>query len=189
MSSTDWKVKSRRYLYKAKSPDEFNCVVDRVVLPSGNEFNYVYIDCPYEVVFIIGIDSNNRVLLINQHRYLINKEILEVPAGSPESGETLEMGAIRELEEEAGYRAENIIKIGSYYPAVGITNQINHIFLAFNLRETQQHLDESENISVKWMNFSDALMLAKEGKIENVGTAYGLLLAENWLWKNDFFKV
>lgn len=178
MGHREWKLVKRDKIYEAETPDEISFIRDRIELPSAHQFNYVYVDCPYEVVFVVGVNEQRDVLLIKQFRYLLNEEVYEVPAGSPEGNESLEDGALREFEEESGYRAASIEKLISFYPSSGITNQQCHVFLAKNLVKTRQDLEETEDIEVSWMKLSDAAALAREGQIKNAGAALGLLLAE-----------
>lgn len=177
----DWKLKNRRYLHKAKNPDEISVIVDKIQVGTSHEFDYIYVDSPYEVVFIVGYNNERQILMIRQFRYLVNKTLWEVPAGSPNPGESLEDGARREFEEEAGYKVGKLLKIGSFYASVGITNQINHIFLAIDLIPSEQHLEDAEQIDVEWISLDDALKLVLAGEVLNVGAAYGILLAAEWL--------
>lgn len=178
MGHKNWALKNRDTIYAAQTPDEISFVRDRISLPSGHEFNYVYVDCPYEVVYVIGVNDRQEILVINQYRYLLGENVFEVPAGSPEGEESLEAGALREFEEEAGYIAKSIRKLTSFYPSSGITNQKCHIFLASNLEESNQNLEESEEITVSWMHIDKAISMVHQGAIENVGAALGIVLAE-----------
>lgn len=179
-----WKLKKRTYIYKAKTPDEISFVRDKLILPSGKEINYVHVDCPYEVVYVIGLNANLQVSLIKQYRYIVDKYILEVPAGSPNLGETLEEGAAREFEEETGYHPNKLVKLASFYPAVGVMNQFSHVYLALNLKKTTQQLEETEIIKLQWTPIKEAMKLVKHGEIISLGSAYGLLLVESWVKKH-----
>lgn len=183
-----WKLIKRRYIYKAKTLDEVSFVQDKVELPNGKQFDYSYVDCPYEVVYVVGVDKDHRISLIKQYRYIVNKDLLEIPAGSPDPGETLEEGAIREFEEETGFRPARIVKLGSFYPSVGLTNQIGHMFIALDLTKSIQRLEETEFIQVQWVKIEEALQLVKQGKIMGAGAAYGLFLVELWLKNNVDFN-
>jgi ADP-ribose pyrophosphatase len=86
---------------------------------------------------------------------------------------------LRELEEETGFVAGDIVKIGSFYPSVGITNQIGHIFLAENLTQSKQNLDESEIIKLNWIPIDKAIEMVMNGNILHVGAAYAILVYSN----------
>jgi ADP-ribose pyrophosphatase len=180
-----WKRKKREYLYKAKTPDEISVAVDRIALPTGSEFDYVHVDCPYEVVYVVGINERREILLLRQFRYLIDGWIWEVPAGSPNANESLEEGAKREFEEESGFQAGKIEKVGSFYSSVGLTNQYCHVFLASDIRESSQSLEETELITVSWVSLAKAMEMVEKGEIENIGAAYGILLTTHLLGKSS----
>lgn len=86
------------------------------------------------------------VILISQFRITIGREILELPAGRLEANEDPETCARRELEEEVGYRAGRIVRAASYYSSVGFVDEKMHLFLAFDLRKTEQRPDQDEHI-------------------------------------------
>lgn len=177
----EWSSVRRRVVYPAQTPDEISFAIDRIRLPSGREFDYAYVDCPYEVVFTVGIDDRRRVLMIRQYRYLVKSELVEVPAGSPDPGESLEDGARREFEEESGYRAGDLHKLAEFYSSVGMTNQKCHVFLACALSIGVAKNEESEDVHVEWTPLEEAIALVRGGQVLNVGAAYGLLLADLWL--------
>jgi len=175
--TTKWKRVTRRFLHKARNDDEISVAVDRIRLPSSNEFDYVHVVCPYEVVFVVAVDKDNNVLLSRQHRYLVNEVLIEVPAGSPTKGETLIQAARREFEEESGYRVKRLTKLGRFYSSVGITNQLCHLFLGTGIARGTAAQDESEVTKSTWTPLDQAVRLVLEGRVLNVGAAYGILLA------------
>jgi ADP-ribose pyrophosphatase len=185
MSSTTWIRKSHHYIYEAQNADEISVAKDRILLPSGKEFDYVYVHCPYEVTYVVGIDSHDHIVLISQYRYLVDRFIYEIPAGSPDPGESLEDGARRELREETGCEADRLIKLASFYSSVGMTDQLCHIYLGI-LAEKQgnQTLGVSEIVSIRPIPFQNAVEMAEKGEIMNVGAAYGILLAAAWRRSN-----
>jgi ADP-ribose pyrophosphatase len=181
MGHKNWIRKKRSYIYKAKTPDEISFVIDRISLPSGNEFDYVFVDCPYEVVYVVGLDKQDRVSTIQQYRYLLQGMVTEVPAGSPDGVESLEDGALREFEEETGYRAGKLTRLATFFPSSGITNQKSHIFMATELMKTKQKLEEGEDIIVEWLSIEEAVENVYGGFVQNVGAAYGILLVKKYV--------
>lgn len=167
-------------IHAARSPDEFDVLEDEIEAKSGVSVKYVYVHSPYEVVFVVGIDVDERVIMLRQDRYLAGQELLEVPAGSPEDAETLEDAARREFEEEAGYSIAHLERIASFYSSIGLTDQVNHIYVGWGLAESKQRLEEGEVISVEPIPLAHVVDLALEGQVWNVGTAYSLILAERW---------
>ncbi len=101
-----------------------------------------------DAAIILPITENNEVIMIKEARTTIGKIILGLPAGMLEKGETAEQGALRELEEETGYRAEYIKKLRVVYPSVGYSTEKTTIFLAKDLVKTSMKLDDEEDIEV-----------------------------------------
>ena len=97
---------------------------------------------------ILPETDNGEFIMIKEPRTPIGKTVIAFPAGMIEDGESEEEGAIRELEEETGYRAGSIKKLREVYPAIGYSNERVNIFLAKDLVKTQRHLDETEDIEV-----------------------------------------
>lgn len=91
------------------------------------------------------------VILVRQFRITIEQEILELPAGRVEVGEEPEVAARRELEEELGYQATQMIPGPTYYSSVGFTDERLQIFLAFGLTKSRQRLEFDERIELVTM--------------------------------------
>jgi ADP-ribose diphosphatase len=181
---TTWKKIDSRNIYEAKTPDEISVVEDKIELPGGRRFNYIFAHSPYEVVFVVGIDSEDNMLMLRQHRHLAEGVLIEIPAGSPNEDESLEDGARREFEEEAGYSVGALQKLAKFYPSSGVTDQVNHVFVGWDLIKTEQRLEETEEISLFKVGIKDAVEMVYQGKIKNGGTAYSILLAAHW-WENS----
>lgn len=130
--------------------DEFFKVKkDKVKLPDGKTTDYYSMQIN-EVVSVLAITDKNEVLMCEQYRHPIEKVTCECPAGLVEEGEDLEAAARRELEEETGYTARKLKKLGAYYPKAGVSNLKIHCFLATGLKkDKKQKLDPSEFIDVK----------------------------------------
>src|SRR5687768_16090221 len=131
--TTRWQSKHQDTIYEARTPDEITVVRERVSsatpAATAEEFDFIYVHSPYEVVFVVGMNKRGEIALLRQYRHVIRRELLEVPSGSPEPGETLESGAIREFEEETGLQVSSLRRLASFYPSIGITDQIGHVFI------------------------------------------------------------
>jgi ADP-ribose pyrophosphatase len=88
------------------------------------------------------------VVLIRNRRFSIDQSLWELPAGTREPGEAPALCAAREVEEETGYRAGKLEPLLDFYTAPGISNELMHAFLATDLSQTQQQLDDTEQIEV-----------------------------------------
>ena len=160
MSFEEKMIKSE-YIYEGKI---LNLRKDEVVLPNGAMAFREVVE-HYGGVCVVAINNKNEVLLVNQFRYPYKEHLLEIPAGKLNKGEDpLECG-IRELKEETGAIAKNIIPLGIMYPSPGYCAEIIHIYLASDLVLEQNNLDEDEFLEVKAVPFSQALKMAANGEI------------------------
>lgn len=126
---------------------------------------------------IVPVFADKTVALVRQYRHAAEKYLLEIPAGSLELGELPEAGARRELEEEIGFKAENIEKLTEFYVSPGFLTEKMFVFLATNLTETAQNLDEDEVISIERFSFPEVFEKIRNGEIEDAKTMVGIILA------------
>jgi ADP-ribose pyrophosphatase len=126
---------------------------------------------------IIPVFADETVALVRQYRHPAGRYLLEIPAGSLDDGETPEAGAARELEEELGFRAGVLEKLSEFYVSPGFLEEKMWLFLATELTETAQRLDEDEIVEVVRLPFASALQMISSGEIEDAKTIIGLLLA------------
>jgi len=116
------------------------------------------------------------IIMERQLRYPIGKELLEIPAGTLEKGESPEECAARELIEETGYKAGSLKPLGRCYLSPGYCTEVMHFFLATNLAKvSQQEMDEDEVIKIVRIKFDDAVKMILKGEIEDAKTAYAIL--------------
>ena len=157
-----------------------NMRVDQVLLDDGTQSTREVVE-HRGAVAIVPMLNNDRVLLVRQYRYAIGKELLEIPAGTLEIGEDPQTAARRELEEETGYKSEQVTKIIEIYMAPGYTTEKIHVYLATNLQRSKPQLDEDERIEIKPVLFSEALQKVRSGEICDAKTVCGLYRAEELL--------
>ena len=147
---------------------------DEVLLPNGQTGIREWINHPGDVV-IIPILPNGKIALIKQFRYACGAEFIELPAGKLDEGEEPQACALRELEEEIGYRAGKMQFIANIHPVIGFANEIMSIYLAENLKKTNCYRDKDEFIELIPTNMEDALNLVWGNKITDVKSIIGLL--------------
>jgi ADP-ribose pyrophosphatase len=114
------------------------------------------------------------VVLIKQFRISIEREISELPAGRLEDQESPTECASRELEEELGYYAGELVPIASYYSSVGFTNERMHIFLGLDLQETEKKPEWDEQIQPIEIPIRDIEAKLLNGEFEDSKTIIGL---------------
>ncbi|WP_291255846.1 NUDIX hydrolase [Fusobacterium sp.] len=108
-----------------------------------------------DAVGVVAVFEDNSILLVKQYRPAVKIETLEIPAGLLESGECPMEAALRELEEETGYRATKLEKICEYFSSPGISDGKFYLYYAENLIKTEQHLDEDEFVEVERRSLKD----------------------------------
>ena len=123
--------------------------------------------------------EDGTVALVRQWRYAINKYSLEIAAGRIEQGQSPEEAALRELEEEVGYRAKNLQKVSEFLVAPGYCEERIYTYLATGLEKANQHLDDDEEIEVVRMPLADALALVEAGEIDDAKSIITLLTVAN----------
>ncbi len=148
--------------------------VDIIRLPSGSEAIREVVLHPGGVV-AVPVLTDGRILLVRQFRYPLKKYILELPAGKLDSGQPPRETIARELEEETGCRAETIEHQFSFYTTPGISNEIIHFFMAFNLSSVPQQLQEGEHITVEPHSPEECLSKIESGEIADGKTILGIL--------------
>ena len=116
----------------------------RVSLDNGETAVREYIRHPGGVAIVPVVDNN--VILIQQFRIAIAREVIELPAGLLEPGEEPVQCAARELEEELGYRARELVPLASFYSSVGFADERMHIFLAREPEKTKLKREPDERI-------------------------------------------
>ncbi len=153
-----------------------NLVVHDVLLPNGSHSKREIIRHPGAVA-LVAFDADNNVLLVRQFRTAANRVMLEIPAGTLEKGEAPEACAIRELQEETGYKPGQIESIGGIYTAPGYTTEFIHLFIATDLTESLLDADDDENIEVVRLPLLEAIALIESGEIADGKSSAGLLRA------------
>jgi ADP-ribose pyrophosphatase len=121
--------------------------------------------------------EDGRVALVKQWRYALGRYSLEIAAGRIEPGHTPDQTAMRELEEELGYRAGRLEKLGEFNVAPGYCEERIHLYLATGLEKSEQNLDEDEEIEVILLPFDEALEQVRRGGIDDAKSIITLLLA------------
>jgi len=127
-----------------------------------------------DAVCIVAL-KGDKVMMVHQFRFAVGEELLELPAGRIDEGETPDQAAQRELREEIGYRGK-LVSLGSYYSSAGFTSEKIHMYLATELVQDPLELDEGEFIQVEEIKWQEALSRALSGGFES-HTTLGILLA------------
>ncbi len=134
-------------------------------------------------VCVLPLDNENNVLFVKQFRYPFATVLLEIPAGKREAGEDpLECG-IRELKEEVGATADEVISLGKLYPTVAYDTEIIYMYLARGLKFGERHLDDDEFVDVVKIPLSEAYEMVMRDEIPDSKTQIAILKAYNIVCK------
>jgi len=132
---------------------------------SGREHHFLRLDCP-DWVNVIAVTDDGLMVLIEQYRHGTDEMTLEIPGGAVDPGEDPATSAARELEEETGYRASELIEIGWVDPNPAFLSNRCWTFLAIGCRsDGTVNLDPSEEIVVKLTPLGDFARLIDDGAI------------------------
>lgn len=127
-------------------------------------------------VAILPILDEQTIVMIRNERFAVGKELWELPAGTLEPNEPPEQTAHRELIEETGYRAKNMRFLTQFFTSPGICNEVMHAYVATDLEQVGQQLEETEKIVVEIVAWDRVLDMIKNGKICDGKTIATLLL-------------
>jgi ADP-ribose pyrophosphatase len=156
----------------------FTVSVDRVTYPDGRTVNMEVVRHPGSVV-LIPTPAPARVILVRQYRYVVDKWLWELPAGTLEPSEAPESAALRECHEEVGKIAEHVQRLATFYPSPGFCDELMHFFLLSGLRdrrpdEVPAAQDPDELLNAKEFSVADARQMIRRGEIVDMKTVVGL---------------
>ena len=168
---------SSRQVYKGRIVD---LRLEEVTLPNQLTVTLEMIRHPGAAA-IVPVDDAAGVTLLRQFRHAAGGYLWEIPAGKLEAGEEPLVCAHRELREEAGLQAAEIVHLGSILTAPGFCDERIHLYLARQLSPVPQQLDADEVLTVTRLPFAQALEMIRSGEIIDAKTIAGLHHAAAYL--------
>jgi ADP-ribose pyrophosphatase len=143
-----WKKLSTKVIYRNPW---WTYKLDAFEIPDrfSGEYHYIHTNGSS---MVIPLKDKGKMILVNQFRYLCDRESLEFPCGSVKDGKSYLETAHMELEEETGYQANIMEFIGEFNPYNGVTSEICKVFLAHQLHPTMTHPDETEEF--EWVVYT-----------------------------------
>jgi ADP-ribose pyrophosphatase len=171
-----WKIDSTKQVHS----NNFIQVYEDVINIRGREKIYTRIKRK-NYSTIVPFISKDQILVIKSYRHLVNSIQIEVPSGYIEDNEEPEEAAFRELREETGYRANELISVGAYTLDYTMFEQKGNLFVAYDLvNEGIQQLGTMELIEPAIMTVKEILKLLSEGKILNASSIVAFYWAINF---------
>ena len=141
---------------------------DDVLTPNNIKTTREYLKHNGGVCILAFVDG--KIPFVKQYRYAYREEMFELPAGKLEKGEQPLEAAIREYEEETGYKPINITELGSMYPSCGYSNEVIHLYFASEIVKGTMHLDEDENLDLYYFSLEEVEDMIKKGQIKDAKT-------------------
>lgn len=177
MSEAPPELKQSDTIYKGRV---IHVTVDRVAYPDGREVKMECVRHPGSVV-LLPMTAPDRILLVRQYRYVVDRWLWELPAGTREPHESLDAAALRECHEEIGKIAGRAQRLLSFFPSPGFCDEEMHFFQLTDLRdrlpgEAEAHQDPDEILKVKEFSVDEVREMVRAGEIVDMKTAVGVTL-------------
>jgi len=171
-----WRVLSSRVLFE----NWFIRIIEEEIEHERlGRMAYYIAESPADAVAVVALTDDDDILLTRQYRHPLRRVIFDLPAGRLDPDEDPAEGALRELEEETGYTAYRMERLGYMMPYPGSLRVATHVYLARELRRLPQgqRLDPQEEVQVVPRPFRQVLAEVVEGRYVDGALQYGVLMA------------
>lgn len=128
-----------------------------------------------DAVCVVVLTKDGQTVFVRQFRKAIEQEILEIPAGKIDPGETAAQAALRELQEEVGFLTGHVHHVMDFYSSPGFCRERLSLFVAKDVELGPQHLDEGEVIELVFVSWQQAVAMALSGDLGDAKTVAGIL--------------
>jgi 8-oxo-dGTP pyrophosphatase MutT (NUDIX family) len=172
VAENPWKTTSSRVAYENAW---IRVREDQVLRPDGGAGIYGVVEIRPSVG-VVAVNEDDKVALVGQWRYSVNRYSWEIPRGGSHPGETnMLCVAKRELAEEAGLIAEEWQALGSVDVCNGVADDVQSLYLATGLTPTATRFDPEEDIVTEWRPFDEAVGMVMDGRITEVCSVAAIL--------------
>jgi 8-oxo-dGDP phosphatase len=172
-----WRTLEAREVYR----NQWLTVTEyQVVRPDGHPGIYGVVD-PLDNAAIVALDAQERVMLVGEFVYPLQRFTWMIPSGNVEHGEEPLAAARRELAEETGLRADEWTSLGAYYLSAGISTQTSHTYLARSLRGAPARPEGTERLTLRVVPLAEARAMCLRNEIRDAPSVLALWRAWEWL--------
>lgn len=162
----------RELVYKGAILDVYQ---DSIKVPNGNIAKWDFIKHKGAAA-VLPVTDDGKIIMVKQYRNAIERDSLEIPAGGRNSAdEPTIIAAARELEEETGYKSDNLELLLSTVPAIAYSSEVIDIYIARNLKPSKQHLDEDEFVDVFEYTLDELCEMIYSCKIQDSKTIAAIM--------------
>jgi len=176
----NYRIVKSEVIFKGKV---FNTIVNQIEYDSGNKAVREVAEHPGGAV-VVPVTNDGKIVMVTQHRFPMNKVLLELPAGKLNKDEDPFICAVRELEEETGYKSNNVKELGSIYTTPGYSTEKLWIYLAKDLKTGNHNREEGEfGMDVLELSFDEVENKIYSGDIVDSKTICGIFLAKKIIQK------
>jgi ADP-ribose pyrophosphatase len=147
---------------------------DTIELEGGKQTNFDFINHKGASA-MIPVDADGNILMVRQYRNAVDQYTLEIPAGGLNPGEDNRTCAIRECEEETGFKAGKVYHLIDVYTTVAFSNEKIGIYYTTDITPSKQNLDEDEFVSFEKHSVEDLTNMILNGEIKDAKTIAGIL--------------
>lgn len=169
--STRWTIHGERVVDDTRRA---RLSIASVELPDGVRFEQYVMRAPRSAMVAV-LDDRQRLLLMHRHRFVFDRWVWELPGGYVDDQEDPAVCAVREVEEETGWRPRDVVPMLSFQPWVGTADAENMLFLARNADHIGAPVDVNEAQQVAWIPLGEARDMVGKGEIVGAGTVIAVL--------------
>ena len=169
---TEWIARGERSIYSSRWVDVR--LVD-VEAPDGHRFEHHVLRMQRVAVAAVLDATSSKLLMLRRHRFIDDSWGWEVPVGIVEPGEAPLATAMREVEEETGWRPAQLRQVVEFQPTIGIADTPHEVFLGVGAREIGEPTDITEAEEVAWVPVEDLLDMVNDGRIRDGATLVAVL--------------
>jgi 8-oxo-dGTP pyrophosphatase MutT (NUDIX family) len=170
--NTEWVTHGERTVY---SSDWLDLRLVDVTSPDGRRFEHHVVRMHRVAVAAVLDEAGDHLLMLHRHRFIDQSWGWEVPVGIVESGEDSWVAAVREVEEETGWRPERLELLLSFQPAIGIADTPHDVYVGQGARRIGEPTDLTEAGRIAWLPVSDLESMVRQGQIRDGATLVAVL--------------